>query len=354
VSTKKEPILIIGQGISGTMLSWYLYQQNIPFLIMDQNAANTASKVAAGIINPVTGRRIVKTWNIDEIMPFAINAYREIGSFLNITTYASKTILDFFPTLQMKNAFAERIAEKADYLSPQVLGDFQQYIHYQYGYGCITPCYTVYVEELILAWKQFLVKKELYIEDTFLDTYLQYTTEAINYKSLKAAKVIFADGISSYNNPWFKNLPFAFNKGEALILAIPNLPTDYIYKKGLTICPLSNGLFWVGANYSWDYTHNEPTPTFKKQTTDFLKSCLRLDFTIIDHKAAIRPANVERRPFVGFHPVYKNVGILNGMGAKGTSLAPYFANALVQNIINNTPILAEAAVERFAKVLSRK
>ena len=38
---------------------------------------------AAGLINPVTGRRMVTTWMIDELMPFARNAYREIGYFLD-------------------------------------------------------------------------------------------------------------------------------------------------------------------------------------------------------------------------------------------------------------------------------
>jgi len=57
--------LIIGQGICGTFLSWYLRKAGISFIVIDEPRPDTASRVAAGIINPVTGRRIVKTWLIN-------------------------------------------------------------------------------------------------------------------------------------------------------------------------------------------------------------------------------------------------------------------------------------------------
>ena len=63
--------LIVGQGICVTFLSWYLAKAGRSFAIIDNKGIDTASRVAAGIINPVTGRRIVKTWMIDDVMPFA-------------------------------------------------------------------------------------------------------------------------------------------------------------------------------------------------------------------------------------------------------------------------------------------
>jgi len=62
---------------------------------------------------------------------------------------------------------------------------------------------------------------------------------------------------------------------------------------------------------------------------------------------------LERRPFVGFHPLYPSVGILNGMGTKGCSLAPYFSQQLVNHISSQLPIHPEADIKRFARVLSR-
>jgi hypothetical protein len=56
---------------------------------------------------------------------------------------------------------------------------------------------------------------------------------------------------------------------------------------------------------------------------------------------------------VGFHPIHTEIGILNGMGTKGCSLAPYFAKQLVDNILYRKPIAAEADVNRHSKILSK-
>jgi len=71
----RTEFLIIGQGISGTWLSYYLEKANKSFIVIDNEQPNSASRVAAGIINPVTGRRIVKTWMIDELLAFLVPAY---------------------------------------------------------------------------------------------------------------------------------------------------------------------------------------------------------------------------------------------------------------------------------------
>jgi hypothetical protein len=96
--------LLVGQGICGTFLSWYLQKAGLSFLVIDDYRPNSASLTAAGIINPVTGRRIVKTWIIDEVMPFAKIAYDALGAELGVTTIELKTS-SIFPTAQMRQAF---------------------------------------------------------------------------------------------------------------------------------------------------------------------------------------------------------------------------------------------------------
>ena len=81
---------------------------------------------------------------------------------------------------------------------------------------------------------------------------------------------------------------------------------------------------------------------------------LKVPFEIVDHVASVRPANMERRPFVGLHPKFSAVGILNGMGTKGCSLAPFFAKQLADHLTEGKPIYADADVKRFEKILARK
>lgn len=73
----------------------------------------------------------------------------------------------------------------------------------------------------------------------------------------------------------------------------------------------------------------------------------------MDHVSAVRPATLERRPFVGFHPLYNQIGILNGMGTKGCSLAPYFASQLKVNLTQGRPINPEADINRYSRILGK-
>ena len=80
---------------------------------------------------------------------------------------------------------------------------------------------------------------------------------------------------------------------------------------------------------------------------------LKLPYTILEHFAAIRPATLERRPFIGFHPLYPQIGILNGMGTKGCSLAPFFAKQLVNKLTGAGNINPLADINRFEKIIRR-
>ena len=344
-------ILVVGQGIAGTMLSWYLHQAGIPFVVADDDAPNTASKVAAGVINPVTGRRIVTTWMIDELMPFAVKAYEDIGNFLNINLVHKLSIADCFPTLQMHEAFTQRVAEQAPYLTihnATILPSVHQY----YGYGTISPAYVINVALLLSTWKKYLLQQGMLVPAQVDQEQVSIFVHNCIYNHQSYTQVLFANGVAGVHNKWFKNLPFAPNKGEAFIIHAPELSPKHIYKKGYTIVPIGNAQYWVGANYEWNYTNALPTTAFYNNTIQLLNSWLTVPYTIVHHIASTRPATIERRPFVGLHPTLPVIGILNGLGAKGTSLAPYFAHQLVQHIVHGIPILPQANVQRFAKVLS--
>jgi glycine/D-amino acid oxidase-like deaminating enzyme len=347
--------LIIGQGISGTWLSYYLQKENKSFLVVDNNFKNSPSRIAAGIINPVTGRRHVKVWMAEEILPFAWKAYHEIAAHLNITAISPKNIIDFFPTPQMRHSFFNRIEEKGEYVFDYPEQNrFRNYFNYDFGCGEIKPVYTVHLEILLPAWRNQLLEKKFLLEEEFEMNELVITTDAVKYKTITASKIIFCDGNSGAGNPYFKLLPFAPNKGELLIAEIPDLPADTIYKKGMMLAPLATpGLWWIGSNYAWEFDNPDPTKEFKEKTELLLKNSLKIPFKIIEHPAGIRPATLERRPFVGLHPHCQNIGLLNGMGTKGCSLAPYFANQLVNYLLYNTSITPEADIKRFSKTLAR-
>lgn len=346
--------LLIGQGVCGTFLSWHLQKAGYSFLIIDEANAGTASKVAAGIINPVTGRRIVKTWMIEEVMPDAVRQYNELGNELQVTAIEQKNIVDFFPTPQMKIAFEKRYAEDTQYLSlPANPNQYQPWFNYDFGFGIIDPCYLVNLPQLLPAYRQQLIARNQLRDTRFDQAALQVHTDSITYDDITASAIIFCDGVASFNNPFFANLPFAPNKGEVLLMEAVDMPTDHIFKKGMNWVPWSKNVFWVGSTYEWDFKTAEPTEAFRERTLAAVQHWIKTPVRLLEHRASVRPATLERRPFVGFHPLHKPVGIFNGMGTKGCSLSPWFAKQFVQHIQQGTPLQPEAAIQRFQRILSK-
>jgi glycine/D-amino acid oxidase-like deaminating enzyme len=346
--------LIIGQGISGTWLSYYLQKENKSFLVIDNNQSNSASRVAAGIINPVTGRRIVKTWMIDELLAYLKPAYEALGKELGITAISQRNIIDFHPTPQMKISFDERLKDGNGYLNkPPDQALFRHSFHHDFGFAEINPAFLINLQEILPAWRKKLSARKQLFDENFDLTELKITENSVHYKNVVAGKIIFCDGIAAAENHFFKTLPFSLNKGEALIIESNGIPVTHIFKKGIMLAPLGNDLFWAGSNYTWDFKDASTTEQFRRQTEIQLKNWLKVPFKVTDHLAAIRPANVERRPFAGLHPVYKNISILNGMGTKGCSLAPYFAKQLTDHLLYQSPLHREADINRFQKILSR-
>lgn len=351
---EKPDFIIVGQGICGTFLSYYLLKAGKKVLVIDDNRPFTASKVASGVINPVTGRRIVRTWMIEELLPFAADEYEKFGSDLGVELAKKVSVLDFHPTLQMKEAFEKRRLEKSEYLHKGDGLDWKNTFNFHFGVGEISPCLLIDIQLLLSLTRVALQKQNALCDETFYQGKLQLMNNAVAYKNLSASKIIFCDGVSGFNNAFFKNLPYSANKGEAIIARIPGLKKDYIYKQGLSIVPWKDDLFWIGSNYEWNYNDLTPSTAFKEKVSQFLTYFLKGTFEIVDHIASVRPANMERRPFVGLHPNFPQVGILNGMGTKGCSLAPFFAKQFADHLVKGTPISPEADVKRFTKILARK
>ena len=346
--------LIIGQGLCGTFLCHELQKAGQSCLVIDEPRPFTASKTASGIINPVTGRRLVKTWMIDELLPFLWKTYTELGSELGISCIEQKDIIDFFPSPQMRLAFLQRYEEDRQYLSLQKDAvAWNDYVQYDLDYGIIHPCYLVDVLQLLKAFRKKLTGQNLLLEEQFNAAELNVEKDTVSYRHITADRLIFCDGNTGANSSYFKNLPFAPNKGEALIVEINDLPRTHILKKGLNLVPWKDNLFWAGSSYEWQFGHDQPTDLFREKTTAQLSAFLKIPFTIVDHLAAVRPATLERRPFVGFHPLHSSIGIFNGMGTKGCSLAPYFAAQFAEHIVHQQPLSPDADIQRFKRVLSR-
>ncbi|MBM3413494.1 MAG: FAD-binding oxidoreductase [Bacteroidetes bacterium] len=342
-------VLVIGQGISGTWLSYYLEKNEIDHFVIDQENPQSASRQAGGLINPVTGRNKVKTWMADQLLPFCLTAYQQMGTCLGTSVMDTKTIIECFTNPEAAALFSRRVNENPHYL--EIPDDYPiqlDLFHNCKKLGLIRPAYVVNLPLLLSNWRARLRRFGKIGEYNFDLNQLIETDKGFNYQHITCKRIIFCDGASiQERNTWAK-IPLAPTKGEALVLKIEGLPSSFIYKNKLTLLPLAEtDYWWVGSSYEWAFEHAGPTPLYREHTVKALKKWLAIPFEVIEQRAAIRMGTMERRPLVGFDSPEKKWGLLNGMGTKGCSLAPYFAFQLVENMIRGSVIDPEANWTRF-------
>ncbi len=352
----KIDYLIIGQGICGSFLSKYLMDAGASICVIDNGNKTAASKVASGVVNPVTGRIVAVTWMVDELMNYTKQAYTEAGEIAGEEIYFEKNIISFASTDQMTGAYEKRIREENPYVqSVSEVDDYKSKFEFYYPVFKINPVQLLYLHPFLHSWRSKLVENNQLIEEEFDEQFLAVNANDIQYKNITAKKIIYCNGTGAYASRYWNTLPYVLIKGEALIVDIPELDENEIYKLGtLTLVPWYDGLWWAGSSYENNFTDANPTQKFYDKTKAALASTLKISFTIKDHIASIRPGCIERRPFVGLHPQQPNVGILDGMGTKGCSLAPFFAKQFTEFLMNNIPIQSDADVKRFEKVLLRE
>ncbi|MFK8005189.1 MAG: NAD(P)/FAD-dependent oxidoreductase [Saprospiraceae bacterium] len=343
---------MVGQGITGTLLAHALLEKGKTVQIFDNNYFGSSSQVAAGIINPVTGRRIVKGWLIDELIPAAKTFYERLEKLLDQKFYYQKNVLRVLFSIKEENLWLEKtgdalvekyVIESNDY------GLFKNKITEGEAIGEVQYSAQIDMPLLLKKSKEYFSNKEIMNIELFDYEQVKFDNGSVSYKNIEAEKIIFCEGHQGRNNPWFGNLPFEVAKGEVLLVKIPDANFDKILKHKLFIVPLPNDLYWIGATYEWDDLDERPTEKEKQSLIKKLNKILTVPYEIIDHQAAIRPSTFDRRPFLGLHPENLCLGIVNGMGTKGASLAPYFVNQFVAFLLEEKSIIREANIERFKK-----
>lgn len=355
--------LILGQGIAGTILDFQARKMGKKTIVINQPNPESASRVSAGLINPITGRKFVKSWMMDQLLPAAIEAYQGLTELLGINFFEPQPIIRALATQKDENNWMVR-SSIPSYL-PFVkdypdLGVYKNALAPAYGYGEVIGGGRVQVESLLTAYANYLTAQNAYLQAAFEYDKIIFTPSGIIYKNIHAQRIIFCEGFGVTNNPYFNHLPVQGNKGEVLIVRIPDLAAQKITKQGVFLVPLNNanhtnhssnandGLFWVGSTYFKAFEDAQPSELGKATLLEKLEKILRMPFEVVQHRAAIRPTVPDRRPLIGVHEAFKQLVLFNGMGTKGASIAPYWSKRLLACLENHTPIDEVVSLLRYA------
>ncbi len=345
----EPPFLIVGQGIAGTLLAYFFFQKKQSFIVIDKPLAGASSHVAAGIINPITGRRMVKSWRFDELSKFAKSTYLGMGKMLGVDLFQEKNILRALPTVFDENEWDRRSG------FPENRSFFCESAHMGNYHGIVSPCRygelrgasKVDFKHLLVSFKESLIKKKLFLDEFFDFGKIEMTSNAVFYEGNAYKKIIFCEGAKAIFNPYFNYLPFSPTKGELLLVKIKGLQASKILKNKIYIVPLGEDLYWVGSTNSFDYEGAMPTKEQKEYLEKTLSEILKVPFEIIAHRAGIRPTVADKRPFLGVHSKHRDIAIFNGLGTKGASLGPFFAKQMVEHLLGESKLDQEVDINRF-------
>ncbi|MBV6655220.1 MAG: FAD-binding oxidoreductase [Mameliella sp.] len=349
---KEVDFIIVGQGIAGTLLTHFLEERGQSVFVIDQYNTHAASQVAAGIINPITGRRYVKSWRVDDLIPFAIQTYRELEEKFGKPVFHSRNIIRTLFNKGEENDWLARSGDPAytPYMQDQaVLDEYATKTVLAYSYGEVTQSGQTDLAGVTKSYREHLKSKGNLLEAQFDYSKLSVSADRAVYDNKVAApKLVFAEGSKAKDNPYFNYLPFGGAKGEVLIVHAPNANFDKILKHRVFIVPLAQSdRYWIGSTYDWKFEDSLPTENGKSFLEQRLRDVLSVPFEIIDHRSAIRPTVKDRRPFLGIHPDWPSLALFNGLGTKGASLGPFWAHHLASYLLDGTSLDAAVDIKRF-------
>lgn len=333
--------LIVGQGLAGSLLAWELILRGYKIVVID-NGKESASQVAAGLINPVTGMRLVKSAEVDVLLPVAKQYYLQLSRFFQQDFYVEKPM---FRRLSSNNELkqAQKRLNQSGYHSyfgdiyspPKKLADWVS------PYGFIEQKQTGYLltRPLLNCLKTFFIGQGCYQTAKFQAEDVQLMP-VLCWKDITPKRIIFCEGFQATQNPWFSWLPFQPVKGEILTLMHQSQLPDYILNYGNWLIPLNDNLFRIGATFDHKTLDNLPTRQGKSALLTALHSALSPlpPFTLTGHQANVRPCTLDKQPFIGIHPHYPQLAIFNGFGAKGSLQIPYYSQRFADSLSLGLPM----------------
>jgi glycine/D-amino acid oxidase-like deaminating enzyme len=332
VKPPAAPWLIVGQGLAGTCLAWQLWWRGIPFLLTDRGAGGS-SRVAAGLINPITGKNFEPSKYLSSFLPEAMVFYLKVESILQTTVWHP------MPVLRLASSPDEWAKIQAKLTRP----DVARWIagnppHTPEGWHAAT---------LVLGGGRLDTRAFLDGSRDFFQQHKCYRRAEFD-DSADPSSTILCQGAAGLLTD--RTDPHRCAKGEILTVRADHWHADHIrVGGGGWLVPIGSSLFKVGSTYEWDQLDENPTSAGLSKVSAIAQRLADADFEIIAHEAGIRPILRRSEPLIG--PLPSGHWFFNGLGSKGSLYAPATARRLADWLATGTPPDPEFDIRPFLGLL---
>ncbi|MBT8036969.1 MAG: FAD-binding oxidoreductase [Verrucomicrobiae bacterium] len=347
----KVEFLIIGQGLAGSTLAVELLRRGKSVLVVDRQDAGSSSRVAAGLVTPLTGKGLNPGWRQDEYLTRADAYYRGLEKESGRKFYHQTPVVRLFGTekehkkWQGKGASHNRWAHDIERIEGAIKVD----------HGGIEMPDGAWLDTLVFlqAVKDLLLDAGAWREGHFSQDDVVLEGGQVGWQDVTADQLILCQGAYGLNGVeneggWFRDVPHRSAKGEILSLWVGGLDETKRYHCHGWLAPRGGGMWKAGANYDWENLNSTPTEAGKAEVLEKLRTWLDEDavpMEVIEHEAGVRPIIRNSRPVIGFHPEMPNVGFFNGLGSKGSLMAPAVADSFAAFLCGECELDDELALK---------
>ena len=336
--------LIVGQGLAGTLLALALEKRGLRVRIVDDGWRTASSRVAAGVLNPVTGMRLVKTFGADDLVPAAKRIYAELGEKFGAEFFREIPFYRFYSSEHEREVKAKRAADPdyAGWLSEDIpagtlcggaLAD-------RLGGFFVNRAGRLDISSLLDAARADFLARGILTEEKFVPDELAISRDGVSWRGSAFRRgAIFCEGFRVRENPWFGHLKWQPAKGEFVDVELPGTENlqGRILKSAVVAVPLGGSRWRVGTNYDRDVLDNVPTPETGERLLRafcslFSPAADPASVCVVARLAGVRPAVQGALPKVGAHEKFPRLFLFNGFGSKGVTWIPLYAERFAEKL----------------------
>jgi glycine oxidase len=332
--------IVVGQGLAGSIIACLLEMQGENVVVIDNAHRTSASLAAAGIMNPITGKRLNRPYLVDHLLHVAFDTYPRIERFLGTPIFQRRPVLRILRSEDESRLWQRRLAsgEYTKYLGSTSICD-AGFIENKYGGFEIAQAGLLDVPGFVGKTRDLLLSTRRLIENKFEYADLRLEENGVRWGSHRAKAIIFCEGYQLSHNPFFNSIALNPAKGEVLTLEASSFVDERIVQHEKWLFRTMAGAIKAGTTYTWSELNEKPSVAARVEIERSLRSFARFDFEVIHQAAGVRAViKVDNRPIVGVHPLHSRVAVFNGLGSKGVLQAPFAARQLIAYLEEGEPI----------------
>lgn len=341
--------IIVGGGISGSVLSYTLMKHGASVHLFDVPGENMSSKVAAGLWNPIVLKRMKKVWMADEMMGVLHEVYPDMETWTQKSFFEPLPLRRVFHNPGEQNTWMELSDQQSfapylkDYIEPTPSG-----IIAEHGSGLTKGTGRLKVNAMMAAVRDKLSEIDSFTKEHFNWEAVEPHNEGVQYKGIKAHAIISCEGTHlALGKSQLKQQGFSPVKGELLTVQLQRDLGKECIHQGHFMLGEEDEKASIGATYAWEGFEDGPTPKGKDELIQHIDKVWAEEYKVIDHYAGTRPATKDRRPIIGPYPEKENVWVFNGMGSRAVLMVPYLAQNMAEHLLYGVPLLKECDPARF-------